>query len=262
MRYTPRCVLLGLILGLGLAPPALALGQLADVQIYDRKTQILLPVYERDGRFYVAGEPGHEYSVRLVNRLESRLLAVTSVDGVNVISGETADPAQSGYVLAPYAGTDISGWRKSLERTAAFYFTRLKDSYAARTGRPHDVGVIGVALFRERAPEPPPRPCCWPFHSREQDAKASTQSQPAEERADTPAAARVLSESLGTGHGRSEHSVVSYTDFERASTSPDEVIAIYYDSRKNLLAQGIIPSTHYAGTRRPSPFPGAFVPDP
>ena len=45
---------------------------------------------------------------------------------------------------------EITGWRKSLERTAAFYFTDLGDSYAARTGRPQNVGVIGVAVFQER----------------------------------------------------------------------------------------------------------------
>lgn len=266
MRIRALCLLLGLCL----APPAFALGQLAEVQIYDRKTHGMLPVYTHDGRYYVAGEPGHEYSVRVANRLDTRLLAVTSVDGVNVISGETADPAQSGYVLAPHASTNIAGWRKSMERTAAFYFTRLKNSYAARTGRPQDVGVIGVALFREHAPEPPPRPCCWPFRSEPQGAGDAAESKTMKDSANAPAAARVPSESmaesraesLGTGHGRSEASLVSYTDFERASSAPDEVIVIYYDSRKNLLAQGIIPAAHYADRRRPSPFPGTFVPDP
>src|SRR5208337_3068580 len=75
---------------------------------------------------------------------------VMSVDGVNVITGDTASPRQAGYVLAPLESADIGGWRKSLSRTAAFYFTALPDSYAARTGRPDNVGVIGVALYRER----------------------------------------------------------------------------------------------------------------
>lgn len=260
---------LTVLLGLFLSTPALALGHLMDVQIYDRKTHTLLPVYEHDGRYYVAGEPGHEYSVRLSSRSGTRLLAVTSVDGVNVVSGETAAPNQTGYVLEPWSGTDIAGWRKSMERIAAFYFTKLKNSYAARTGRPNDVGVIGVALFRERMPEPPPAPCCWPFHSgasrsesesRDDASNRAPSSDTAQESA--PAQARRKSERLGTGHGRSEHSVVSYTDFERASSTPDEVIAIYYDSHRNLLAQGVIPQPRYASTGRPSPFPGAFVPDP
>ena len=74
------------------------------------------------------------------------------VDGVNVVSGDTAAPSQSGYVLGAYECADIQGWRKNLSRTAAFYFTELPDAYATRTGRPQNVGVIGVAVFREKQP--------------------------------------------------------------------------------------------------------------
>ena len=65
--------------------------------------------------------------------------------------------------------------------------------------------------------------------------------------------------SLGTGHGRNETSVVRYTNFERASATPDEVITIYYDSYRNLVAQGVIREPRIA---RPNPFPHQFVPDP
>lgn len=251
-----------LMLGLFCTTPCLAVGSLADITVLDRKTNSVLPVYYKDGRYYVAGEPGHEYSLRLSSQTNERLLAVTSVDGINVITGETASPDQSGYVLDSYATTEVSGWRKSLSRVARFFFTRLKNSYAARTGRPDDVGVIGVALFREKLPEPPPRRCCWPFQSGARDEAADSTMR--EDRAQRPSSAPELakSESLGTGHGRSEHSAVRYTDFERAGTRPDEVITIFYDSRKNLLAQGIIPSPTYAHRQYPSPFPGSFVPDP
>ena len=71
------------------------------------------------------------------------------------------------------------------------------------------------------------------------------------------------SRKLGTGHGRRLDSGAAYTDFLRASEEPDEVIRIYYDSRRNLLARGIIPRPYdrYA-VRQPDPFPSAFVPDP
>src|SRR6266568_370859 len=122
-----------------------------NVEIFDRSEGRTLPIYHHDGRRYVVGKPGNEYAIRVRNTGIERVLAVMSVDGINVISGDTASPDQSGYVLAPYASFDIAGWRKSLARTAAFYFTALPDSYAARTGRPDNVGVIGVAVFRERA---------------------------------------------------------------------------------------------------------------
>ena len=131
-----------------------ASGSLVGVDVYDRQEGRSLEVYQKDGRSFVVGAPGHEYAVRIRNNTGERILAVTSVDGVNVISGETASPDQSGYVIGPYGSVEIAGWRKSMERTAAFYFTDLGDSYAARTGRPGNVGVIGVAVFRER-PQPP-----------------------------------------------------------------------------------------------------------
>jgi hypothetical protein len=145
MKGIARAALLGLLL----AGPAAARPQLADLEVYDRTAGRFLTVHHFQGQRYVAGQPGHEYELRLRSRSGERLLAVASVDGVNVVSGETAAPDQSGYVLGAYQSLGIAGWRKSLDETAAFYFTKHRNSYAARTGRPFDVGVIGVALFRE-----------------------------------------------------------------------------------------------------------------
>ena len=142
------------VLGAALLVLALPLvagaGTTVDIEVLDRKSGRVLPIYWHDGERHVAGEPGREYEIRLRNRDDCRVLAVTSVDGVNVITGQTASPRQSGYVLDPWGLVEVDGWRKSMDEVAAFYFTALPDSYAARTGRPDDVGVIGVALFRER----------------------------------------------------------------------------------------------------------------
>ena len=77
-------------------------------------------------------------------------------------------------------------------------------------------------------------------------------------------AASAPQERLGTGHGRSETSYASYTQFERASAAPAETIAIYYDSYENLLAQGVPVAPAPIARIRPDPFPerGRFVPDP
>jgi hypothetical protein len=227
-----------------------AVGALADIQIYDRVEGRQLPVYQHEGRYYVVGHPGHEYQIVLRNNAAGRVLAVTSVDGVNAITGDSASPAQSGYVLDGYGSLEIKGWRKSMSRTAAFYFTSIENSYAARTGRPWDVGVIGVALFRERAPLPPEPPSVYRDGAR-QDAPASAAAAP-----------RAMEKSLGTGHGRSEWSSARYTDFVRASSEPDEMLAIYYDSRANLVARGVIPEYPHYAQPNPNPFPQRFVPDP
>jgi hypothetical protein len=242
---------------------AQAVGRMADLAIHDRSTGRELPVHWHEGRAYVVGQPGNEYQVTVRNRRGEDLLAVVSVDGVNVLTGQTAAAAQGGYVVGRSDRVDIKGWRKSLGEVAAFYFTSLGDSYAARTDRPGNVGVIGVALFR-RAPRYEPLPEAMPYEwgpkaerdrkdAPAQDAAGSTQKR-AESR---PAP----SAPLGTGHGRREDSRAYYTEFERATREPEETIAIYYDSYRNLVAQGVIRS-NYAQRRDPRPFPSSFAPDP
>lgn len=244
-------------LALLLCAPGLAQAGLAEIEVYDRTDGRTLTVYHHRGQRYIPGTPGHEYELRLRNDTGQRLLAVTSVDGVNVITGQTAATAQSGYVLGAYQGLAVGGWRKSLDQTAAFHFSEHRNSYAARTGRPADVGVIGVALFREKA-----RCCDW-FGWNEGDASGDESAAAAPEAA-PPAdlQSHRQEKRLGTGHGRREHSRARYAQFERASDRPDEIIAIHYDSRANLVAQGVIPRERHYARRGPRPFPGGFVPDP
>ena len=276
-----------------------AVGGIADVTVYDRMENRTLPIHQHNGHYYVVGKPGNEYQIRVANRGRQETLSVVSVDGVNAVSGETANWAQTGYVLGSHQGFDIRGWRKSMDRIAAFYFTEHQNSYAARSGRPHNVGVIGVAVFRKKYEppvriDPPVRP--WPRPrwespfpsssgddlsrgapadsarsgeapaSAQADAPSNAPSAAMEGRADSGSSemARVpqKSSTLGTGHGRSEESHVTYTNFERASAAPAEIITIHYDTYENLLAQGVIVQPPVYARPTPVPFPGQFVPDP
>src|SRR5262245_24376100 len=206
------------VLALGLPFPTLA-GMPVDVEIRDHRTGEVLTVYWHDGERHVAGEPGREYEIRLRNQGGGRLLAVTSVDGVNVITGKTAAPLGSGYVLDPWAVVDIDGWRKSMEQVAAFYFTALPDTYAARTGRPDNVGVIGVALFSECMPRPVASGATASPSAPQPAAEASAERKSSRE---VDRLAR-QEDRLGTGHGRRLDSGATYTSFDRASDQPDEV---------------------------------------
>jgi hypothetical protein len=239
-----------LLLAWTMVPAALA-GSLADVEIYDRTRGSVLPIHHHRGRLYIVGEPGHRYEIRILNDSQDRILAVTSVDGVNVISGETASEQQNGYVLTAEQNVAIEGWRKNLRDVATFYFTSLGDSYAARTGRPNNVGVIGVALFRER------KRCCSQLEAAEDFIAAPSVAQ---ERQGNGARAE---SKLGTGHGSREQSAAQYVDFERASPIPDETLVIHYDSRRNLVAAGVLPRGRPGYPHRgPKAFPHGFVPDP
>jgi len=241
-------------------------GSLADVSVINRSTGERLPVYRHGARLYVEGRAGERYAVELRNRTGARILTVLSVDGVNAVTGQTAATSQSGYVLDPWRRAEIAGWRKSMRDVAAFYFTALPDSYAARTGRPENVGVIGVAVYKEYV-EPPRVQRDAPAVAKSEaagrlyrrDAAGAPAAPSAQALSENAARRPMAEEKLGTGHGERMYAPTQRTEFRRASSTPSEVIAIYYDSRQNLIAQGVIP--RYPNL--PQPFPnGGFVPDP
>ncbi len=259
---------------------ALAVGGIANVAIIDRDSGATLSAHYYHGEYWVAGVPGGKYAIEIRNSTGGRLLAVTSVDGVNVLSGATAGWNQTGYVFNPGELYQVTGWRKSDSEVAAFTFTDSPNSYAERTGRPANVGVIGVAIFRERplpvvyappriaesAREPP-----TPAGGESRQAITAGQAATNLSAASAPMAPSLESRTpmpdakLGTGHGEREYSRVVYTEFRRMQPEPDEVIRIRYDSLDNLVAMGIV------GRPRPTPpapnaFPGSrernYVPDP
>jgi len=292
MRKTSLLPLLALLAAAGCAassgpcgPGATPCRNLADVEIVDRDSGEHLPVYWKDGQRWVAGTPGHRYSVTLRNRTAGRVMTVVSVDGVNVLSGETADVTQGGYVLRPWQSFDVLGWRKSLDNVADFVFTSVPDSYAARTGRPENVGVIGVAVYSEAPPPAPPvgvshlegsvpqsasgaalgraqadaAPAVPPSAAAEATRDMARKAAPAVEN-------RLLQQQLlGTGHGQIETSVVMDTNFELARPAPEQIVTIRYDRRDRLVAMGIVPPP-LALQPAPRAFPAAasqgFVADP
>jgi hypothetical protein len=278
---------------LGTSCAAHALGALGDVTVIDRDSGAALSTYYASGEYWVAGTPGHRYAIEIRNRSGGRLLAVTSVDGVNVLSGATAGWEQAGYVFDAGERYQVTGWRKSNAEVAAFVFTDLPNSYAARTGRPANVGVIGIALFRERRPprvsledapaaradgsgapptaapaagNPPvsavPSP---PGPSGAARAGESGQASVAHGPTAVATPATPPEARLGTGHGEREYSYVIDTEFRRMQREPNEVIRIRYDSFENLVAMGIVRPGEGAAPV-PNPFPRSherrYVADP
>ena len=255
---------------------AAAIGRLADVTVIDRSTGQTLPVHYFKGEYWVAGNPGAKYSISVASAVGGRVMAVMSVDGVNVLNGQTAGVEQSGYVFNPFQRYEINGWRKSNQEVAAFEFVASPSSYAERTGRPANVGVIGVALFNERVYQPPVVVAPQYRYRGDAGGMESRKSAPAPSQSAADGASErgpmakhaesgpALREKLGTGHGERETSVVSNTSFERAQSAPNETISIRYDSRENLLAMGVIQRPHHPWHSSPNAFPESlgFVPDP
>jgi hypothetical protein len=289
-----RIFLFSILAGLATTCNAQVMGGIAEVAIVDRDSGAVLSPHYYRGEYWVAGRPGARYAIEIRNRLGERLLAVTSVDGVNVVSGATAGWDQTGYVFSPGERYQITGWRKTDAEVAAFTFTESPNSYAERTGRPANVGVIGVAIFRERQPQPVYAPPMIGQSSSQAQAPRASESDsalPSESMAKGPTARAYNSASveakvspampattsssvarapapapkLGTGHGEREYSYVNHTEFSRMQSQPNEVIRIRYDSLDNLFAMGIVKRPRPAAPTA-NPFPVSpeqqYVPDP
>lgn len=213
----------------------------------------VLPTYRHGGRTYVLGRLGQRYLVRVRNDSGRRAEIVISADGRDVIDGRPSAWEKRGYIVEPQGEVSVDGFRLSDQSVAAFRFSSVPRSYAARKGDALDVGVIGVAVFPERAPRyltPPWLP----------ESDVSSQSRPLDEgrsREPAPAGSGARAESapsaptarrdapskkrpgLGTEFGEERDSAVQRVSFERASTRPGAVVTLRYDDRRGLLALGI-----------------------
>jgi hypothetical protein len=170
---------------------------------------------------------------------------------------------------------DIDGWRLSQSQAAAFRFSSVADSYAARTGNAREVGVIGVAVFPERVyrprPIPVPPPCCVDGY---RDDESSYLGQRSESKRSAPAPAAsapsggLAEESagdygsgaakgkaaasadyaprrrerpgLGTEFGEAVASHIQEVEFVRANASaPSVILGVRYNDHDGLLAMGV-----------------------
>lgn len=202
--------------------PAQAIGRLAQVTIVNADTGAKLPVYYAKDQYWVAGRPGARYAITLHNRNRDNVYAVLMVDGADVLTGQTDGFAghndgwrRSGYALSPYARGRIDGWYQPSDKLPPFEFANIANAHSDLTARSFRVGLIQIALFRQQilAPVAPVRPEL-PGQRRNQ---GSNENRPSEEAPSGQHETRYLPRLL------------------------EEVISIRYDSRKNLIAKGVIP---------------------
>jgi len=224
----------------------------------------VLPTYHQGGYTYVEGRRGLRYTIRVSNSTGERVEAVVTVDGRDVITGHQGNYRhQRGYVIEPYGSVNIDGFRTSWSGVAAFRFTDVENSYASRMGDDSDVGVVGVAIFREKDRHPVPMPIYEDDEYYRSGRLGSSHgkaapSPPASGDAAGGYAARERAEQgIGTGYGEDQYSPASETTFERRNRRPDAKLAIYYDDHEGLIARGIIRRYYPPQPRpyEPNPFP-------
>lgn len=139
--------------------------------------------YKCNGRTYIEAKKGSEYVVEIKNNSWEKILAVVSVDGLNVIDGETADEKGPGYVIDRYCSQKLYGFQYSQDKVATFKFGAFGDvKIDTKTGKPEidpdtgkpiplgyaasknngsekNAGVIGLRIWDEIPhPKPPQTP--------------------------------------------------------------------------------------------------------
>lgn len=121
--------------------------------------------YLFQNKVFIEAKEGSEYVVEIKNNSWEKVLAVVSVDGLNVVDGKTAEENGPGYVMDRYTAQKLYGFQYSQDKVATFKFGAFgaKDvdgnplGYAAskKDGSEKNAGVIGVKIWDE-VPKPQP----------------------------------------------------------------------------------------------------------
>lgn len=103
-----------------------------------------------EGRIFIEAREGSEYTINVKNNNWHRVMVVSSVDGLNVLTGKEASRVDNGYIVDGHGNITIKGYRKSNEEVGAFKFCKKEKSYAKSKGNTSNVGIISVAVFKEK----------------------------------------------------------------------------------------------------------------
>jgi len=239
-----------------------------------------ITVYRHQGDQFVEGRPKSSYKIRIRNDSYSRVKAVISVDGLNVITGEPAAKDGKGYIINAKSSIIIDGWRTSDSTVAEFVFGDKKSSYSEKTGNgTTNTGVVAVAIYEEEVVYRYPSTqivykyyddtnyrLYWnnrviyqqsnsePMTMSYSQAMAQSSLEPAKSalRASSASVAESLN-NIATQMGEEIKSEVREVSFKPKSTT-NAVIVLYYDDRKGLEARGIVVDPRKA---KPDPFPAS-----
>jgi len=220
-----------------------------------------IQTHHKDGRIYIEAKEGSEYEIRVRNSQCNRVLAVASVDGLNVIDGNTASTDGAGYVVGAYDSYTIKGFRYDDSNVGAFKFVKKENSYAEGKSVGENCGVIGVTVFEE-VPQLTlttnayytntlKTPSDYQYKSGTADYALLSQSVGANwvttvadasctccDRGIPKANSSLRGFDMGSGWGSSKTSKVSETTFEKSGHS--KTFEFFYASRESLIEMGII----------------------
>jgi len=111
--------------------------------------------YRHNGLTFIEAKEGTEFSIEVKNHLGARVLAIVSIDGLDIIEGKPATAKSKGYIVGANSCETFNGWRVNDNQVGAFKFTTSDKSYATERGVGQNNGVIAIKLIEEKcAPVP------------------------------------------------------------------------------------------------------------
>ena len=219
-----------------------------DVELVSNRKGVF-PLYPAGGgdeiyRAYVEAEKGERYGIRIRNNTGRRVGVVVAVDGRNIISGEKSYLRNSErmYILGPHETETYDGWRTARDTVHRFYFTEPGDSYAGAFRDYSAMGVVAVAVYREKDV---PIPRTYDNREREKAGRGdrSGAHEPGPVAPDEGAAGKLAprrsEEAAGTGFGNGK-----YSPSIRVQFTPERRVAerhfLKYEWRDTLCRKGVI----------------------
>jgi hypothetical protein len=116
----------------------------------DGIAQSLCRLGEED-KLFVAGTPGRKYELKVTNLTNSRLELIVTVDGQHVVTGAPGDPYRNHGIFC-HVGDSFTVTRANMLHSRGLVFG-LPDRCVLPV--PGNVGVIGIAAWREKVPYGP-----------------------------------------------------------------------------------------------------------
>ncbi len=214
-----------------------------------------------DGTNWVAATRGDRFELYIANDSDWRVMAVCSVDGLCVMTGEPAEDARlRGYIIQPGARMVVPGWRLDDDHVAEFEFTAAAKSYSAQMGRKNDKhGYLICDIYRERPLPPPPKPPVeiaevdedFAFAPSERDnilrsapadklfSRSAGETESTFDTLLNDAAEADEPDNLGVGFGKKAEHRTTTVDFSVDHSAPPVRLAIRYDTERGLQRRGM-----------------------
>lgn len=203
--------------------------------------------YYKDGKVYVEAKDGSEYEILIKNNGFNKVLAVSSVDGLNVLNGEPSAEVDSGYIIHGCNSYRIKGFRYSDERVGAFKFYKKENSYTSSKSAELTIscGVIGVKIYNENLnytlTANSTNCSSWvsaTYGTCVDDVIGTGLNNVFRSSTSVDSNTKSLSFDMGSTWGQSKESKVISADFDRESVF--RPFDIYYASRASLIEMGVI----------------------